>query len=131
MLLRSLLAIACVALLWPAQADAQIYAWRDAKGNLVLSDRKLESTAQTYAVGSSASTVRSTRRVNARVGTQYEPLILQHASAQGVRPDLVRAVIQVESAFNPRARSPKGAMGLMQLMPGTARELGVTNAFDP
>jgi soluble lytic murein transglycosylase-like protein len=43
----------------------------------------------------------------------------------------VRAVVQVESAFNPYAKSSKGAMGLMQLMPETARQYGVTNAFNP
>jgi soluble lytic murein transglycosylase-like protein len=60
-----------------------------------------------------------------------EPLIRQHADQQGIRPDLVRAVIQVESGFNPRAVSPKGAMGLMQLMPATAAQFGVIDPFNP
>ena len=61
----------------------------------------------------------------------YSTLIDGAAQEHGVDPSLVRAVIHTESAFNPRAVSPKGARGLMQLMPQTARLLGVMNSFDP
>lgn len=123
-------ALACTILL-PAAADAQIYAWRDANGTLVLSDRKLDASATTYAVPEAAG-VRSTRPAAPRkVRERFEPLIQEHATRHALRPDLVRAVIQVESGFNPRARSAKGAMGLMQLMPATARELGVDDPYDP
>jgi soluble lytic murein transglycosylase-like protein len=64
-------------------------------------------------------------------GATYEPAIREHSLLQGIRADLVRAVIQVESAFNPRALSPKGAMGLMQLMPATAARFGVVDPFNP
>lgn len=61
----------------------------------------------------------------------YGKLIDSAAARHGVDPRLVRAVIQVESAFQADARSPKGAMGLMQLMPATARLYQVRDPFDP
>jgi soluble lytic murein transglycosylase-like protein len=63
--------------------------------------------------------------------TTYDTLIAEHSSTHGIRADLVRAVIQAESGFDPTARSIKGAMGLMQLMPSTAVQYGVRNPFDP
>jgi len=114
-------------------AEAQIYSWRDSAGILTLSDRPQNGAVLAIHGGQTPRTatvpVRST--LIARSNPHYEPLIRQHASQRGVRPDLVRAVIQVESAFNPRAVSPKGAMGLMQLMPATARQFGVIDAFNP
>ena len=61
----------------------------------------------------------------------YSELIAAAAQTHGVDPVLVQALIQVESNYQPRARSNKGAMGLMQLMPATAREYRVRNAYDP
>jgi len=116
----------------PAAADAQIYSWRDVDGSLVLSTTaKTGAVVRTFAVANVPIGIRTTRSVLNRRAEEFEAFILQHASAKNVRPDLVRAVIQAESAFNPRARSHKGAMGLMQLMPGTAAELGVTDPYDP
>lgn len=63
--------------------------------------------------------------------TPYGEIIAQVSAAHGVDPLLVRALIQVESNYKPRARSPKGAMGLMQLMPATAQQYGVRNPYDP
>ena len=126
-----LLFVFAAAVGWPSQAWAQIYAWRDASGTLVLSDRRLDAGADTYAVPD-APAFRTTRPAAPDLRhDRFEPLVQEHAARTGIRPDLVRAVIQVESGFNPRATSPKGAMGLMQLMPATARELGVINAYDP
>jgi hypothetical protein len=61
----------------------------------------------------------------------FERLVAEAARRHGLDPALVMAVVGVESGFQPQVTSPKGAQGLMQLMPGTARELGVTDPFDP
>ncbi|MEN3026922.1 MAG: transglycosylase SLT domain-containing protein [Chlorobiota bacterium] len=61
----------------------------------------------------------------------YWESIREAAAQTGLSPELIAAVIWVESAANPRAVSPAGAQGLMQLMPGTARELGVSDPFEP
>ena len=114
-------------------ASAQIFSWKDAAGNLILSNRQPGRDAESirsYAVPSSTN-VRATSSAPGSGSEAYDDLIVEHSRKQGVRQSLVRAVIQVESAFNPSARSPKGAMGLMQLMPGTAREFGVRNAYNP
>jgi soluble lytic murein transglycosylase-like protein len=62
---------------------------------------------------------------------RYSAMIDRLSAEQGVDPRLVRAVIQVESAYHQRARSNKGAVGLMQLMPETARQYGVADPYDP
>ena len=129
-LFRSFLVIS-VALALSSPASAQIYSWRDADGKLVLSDkpRTGDAAPSTYAVHGTISVL--TTDNSTTKSAPYEAAITEHARRQQVAADLVRAVIQVESAFNPVAVSSKGAMGLMQLMPATARELGVGNPFDP
>lgn len=117
---------------WAAPAQAQIYSWRDANGTLVVSNRRPAQSGEvkSYAVPATAA-VRATRYVAAERSRLYDDLIDEHARLNNVRTDLVRAVVQVESAFNPGARSPKGAMGLMQLMPATAKQYGVVNPYNP
>jgi soluble lytic murein transglycosylase-like protein len=114
-------------------AAAQIYSWRDDDGRLVVSDtpRAGGGAQTTYEVHGAASFKSTIPLVASHKSAPYDASINEHARRQGVAADLVRAVIQVESAFNPVAVSNKGAMGLMQLMPATALELGVRNPFDP
>jgi soluble lytic murein transglycosylase-like protein len=130
------LAALCLMLV-AAPASGQIYSWRDASGHLVLGNAPRPNAKQgageivpSYPVPKS-DTIRTTSRVVSDRVQMYDGIIVEHSRLNDVRPDLVRAVVQVESAYNPYARSPKGAAGLMQLMPATAQQFGVKNAFSP
>ena len=102
-----------------APADAQIRIERDANGRRVLTNTGGVPARRAPTLGS---------RVEPR---ELEPLIDSYANRYELDPKLVHAVIRAESGYNTRALSPKGARGLMQLMPATARELDVRDAFDP
>jgi soluble lytic murein transglycosylase-like protein len=74
---------------------------------------------------------RRTIRINPARRRQFTPLVAEIARDHQLSPALLHAIITVESGYNPRARSPKGASGLMQLMPETAKRYSVTNIWDP
>ena len=73
----------------------------------------------------------SFRPTKVKVTPRFTDIIAKVAKEQNVEPALLHAVVLAESAYNPRAKSPKGATGLMQLMPGTAKRYGVTDLLNP
>lgn len=93
------------------------------KVSVVRVDRRTGKLVRTVSGGASRSATIAP--------AQIQQLVEKSAKAHNVDPLLVESVIQVESNYNHYAVSPKGAEGLMQLMPGTARMLGVSNSFDP
>jgi soluble lytic murein transglycosylase-like protein len=92
---------------------------------------KLEGGGQSPAATGAQSGASATGSQTATVTGNFASLINQAAQKYKVNPQLVQAVIKAESNFNPNAVSSAGALGLMQLMPATARGLGVDNPLDP
>ena len=120
----------------PGLAAADVYAFTDAAGishfsNVPVDGRYqlLISAPAEEAAGTPAAKERSADWL--AKSAQYDGMISGAAKDATVQAQLVRAVIVVESGFNPRAVSKKGAIGLMQLQPATAKRYGVKNIYDP
>jgi soluble lytic murein transglycosylase-like protein len=131
----NLLLILAVAAL-PGLARADVYAFTDANGvshfSNVPSDSRYQLLITTPSEAAAGTPAPKEHGIDwlAR-SAQYDGVIKGAASAATIQAALVRAVIVVESGFNPRAVSKKGAIGLMQLQPATAKRYGVKNIYDP
>lgn len=118
----------------PAYAGP-IYVYKESSGSIRFTHKPPPEgvRAEVFtAKGAKYSTIGGLLRRDGRLyPNHYAALIDGAAEEHSVDASLLRALIHTESGFNPRAVSPKGARGLMQLMPETARLLGVINSFDP
>jgi len=123
---RTLFLLAFLALAGAARAQGGVYAGYDDDGTLHLTDRP-PSREYRLVSGAAAGLAEAVAGAAMRFGDEVREAAVRH----GVDPLLVHAVIRAESAYNPRAVSPKGAVGLMQLMPETARRFDVADRFDP
>lgn len=131
-------------LIFSASVFAQnIYTYEHNDGSLVITDKKQNNSALknlkvTYFPDSNIHSYTNWGSSNKTVAKKfsqnidiYSPIIKSLSQTHGVDERLVKAVIHTESGFNPFARSPVGAQGLMQLMPATARRFKVTDSYDP
>jgi soluble lytic murein transglycosylase-like protein len=119
-IVRASFCVLCGLLLAPASAFPKVQMVVGAAGRKVIFNEGVE-----FRVRRLADTLVAVPRVD------LVPLIHQHSTDQNLDPKLVQAVIQVESGYNHRARSNKGAMGLMQLIPATASLFAVSDPYDP
>ena len=115
-----------------------IYAYVDGDGELIISDRREDARFKAFNPAkfipfnkSYPATSPEVRAGIKNTSQQYASIINDIAQEVGVNADLIHAVIQVESAYNPNAISSRGAQGLMQLIPATAARFGIDQVHDP
>jgi soluble lytic murein transglycosylase-like protein len=118
------------------QACADIYRYVNANGGIVFTDMRPSGRPYKVVVKDSSTPAPAApraplRAVSAEERARYAGHILSAAKASNLEPELIHAVISAESGYNPFARSRKGAVGLMQLMPETALRYSVRNRLDP
>jgi len=111
----------------PASAD--IYKYEDAQGVIHLTNVPTESGVK-YILIMREKRILLDRKLGDNM-SQYDDLIIRASEKHKIEPALIKAIIKAESNFNHRAVSPKGARGLMQLMPATASSLQVQDSFHP
>ncbi len=120
-----------IVLLLPGLVSAGIYVMVDANGVYHFTNVPTSNKYKLFIRDRRRSSARTILRAYTKNPAKYEPLISRYAKKYGVSKALIKAVIHAESDFNPYAVSKKGAQGLMQLMPETARDLSVQDVFDP
>ncbi len=123
-----------IAVTVPASVQADIYKYEDDEGVVHFTDTPTDRRFKIFMRDLKKDRkLRTSFRLSAlcRNTAEFDPIISSLCSEYGVDRSLVKAVIHAESGYNPNAVSPKGAKGLMQLMPKTAQGLKVSNSFDP
>lgn len=129
--MKSLLLMILLLALAPS-TKADIYSYTDANGIAHFSNIRINKNYKTVAVLPQYENRRERPRVVSQAGkNRFAPLVEEAARTYQIDAALLHAVISAESGYNPSAVSNKGAVGLMQLMPETARRYGVENSFDP
>jgi len=121
----------CLLMVGPACAD--IYRYEDDDGIIHFTDAPTDKRFKVFMRDLKKDRLLRTKlQLASSVNpAEFDQIISTCAAKYGVSPSLIKAVIHAESGYNPNAISRKGASGLMQLMPGTARSLKVSNSFDP
>ena len=148
--MTALLALVALFVLAATPAHANLYGYVDEQGQVRLANEKLDERYQLFVKGETRTEFKLSselkylpatsnleehiifKRIQKTPNVQkFEALVKSEAEKQKLDPALVKAVIAVESAYDPLAVSPKGAVGLMQLIPGTAERYGVKKSTDP